>query len=257
MDTNRGPKVSIVTPVLNGQETIESTIKSVLEQSYGNIEYIIVDNGSSDATIAIVNKYKDKISRVIFEEEKGIYTTMNKGVKSASGQIIGILNSDDLYAHRDVIRMVVAQMERKKADSCWGDLVYVDRTDTQKIIRYWKSCEFKPKIFSRGWMPPHPTFFVRRSVYAECGFFNTEFKIAADYEIMLRFLYKHKVSSCYLPEVLVKMRLGGLSNRNFRNIILKTKEDYNAWKVNGLKAEVSTIILKNFSKVSQFFQKSR
>jgi glycosyltransferase len=256
MNTNRNPLVSIITPVLNGQRTIESTIRNVLEQSYANIEYIIVDNGSTDATLDIVNEYRDKISKVIFEEKKGIYSTMNKGIKSASGEIIGILNSDDLYAHKDVIKMVVEEMETKRVDACWGDLIYINKTNTEKIVRYWKSSEITRNGFIRGWMPAHPTFFVRRWVYEKYGFFNTEFKIAADYEIMLRFLYKYRISSCYLPEVLVKMRIGGLSNRNLKSIILKIREDYKAWKVNGLKARISTIILKNLLKTPQFFLKS-
>jgi lipopolysaccharide/colanic/teichoic acid biosynthesis glycosyltransferase len=247
--------VSIITPVLNSQGTIESTIRSVLGQTYNNIEYIIVDNGSTDRTLDIINEYKDKISKIIFEDRTGIYTTMNKGIESANGEIIGILNSDDIYANEEVIRIVVEEMAKKRVDACWGDLVYVDRTDTQKIIRYWKSSEVKPQGFLRGWMPPHPTFFVRRRVYEKYGFFNTEFKIAADYEIMLRFLYKHNVPSCYLPDVLVKMRTGGLSNRNFKNMVLKTREDYNAWKVNGLRLRFSTIILKNLLKIPQFFSK--
>lgn len=257
MNRNEGLLVSIITPVLNGQRTIESTIRNVLEQSYDNIEYIIVDNGSTDTTIGIVDKYKDRISKIIFEEKRGIYTTMNRGLRVAVGKIIGILNADDLYAHKDVIKIVVEEMEGKQVDVCWGDLVYVNKTNTEKIVRYWRSSEIKRERFIKGWMPPHPTFFVRRWVYEKYGFFNTEFKIAADYEIMLRFLYKYKISSCYLPEVLVKMRMGGLSNRNLKNIVLKTKEDCYAWRVNGLKMCFLTIILKNFLKFPQFFLKSR
>jgi len=137
----------------------------------------------------------------------------------------------------------------------YGDLVYVDQKDTNKIVRYWKSKPYKKGLFKKGWHPAHPTFFVRKEVYDKCGLFNLDFKIAADYELMLRFLYKYKISTCYIPEVLVKMRVGGISNRDLKNIVRKTIEDYKAWKVNDLKGGIYTIIMKNISKIPQFFRR--
>lgn len=247
--------VSITTPVLNGARTIESTIKSVLGQTYEKIEYIIVDGGSTDGTLDIVAKYRDKIAKVLLESRRGIYPAMNTGLKSAKGEIIGNLNSDDFYADENVIKTVVETMEKEKADVCWGDLVYVDRVNTNKIIRFWRSTEYKKGKFQRGWMPPHPTFFVRRRVYEKYGFFNLDFKIAADYELMLRFLEKYQLRSCYIPKIMIKMRKGGESNKSIINIIKANRESYRAWQINGLKINPLRILLKPLSKINQYFKR--
>ncbi len=259
------PLVSIITTVFNGKETIEDTIKSVLSQSYQNIEYIITDGGSTDGTLELIKKYQNnpptfgkvkcKIAKIVSEKDKGIYDGMNKGIKMDTGDIIGILNSDDIYASEDVIEKVVETMEEKNADACWGDLVYVDKNDLNKIIRYWKSSEYKEGKFQRGWMPSHPSFFVRKWVYEKYGYFNLDFSIAADYEIMLRFLEKYKIKSCYIPEILVKMRIGGKSNKSIKNIIKANIECYQAWKVNGLKINPLRMFFKPISKVSQYIKK--
>lgn len=249
------PLVSLITTVFNNKETIEDAIKSVLNQSYPNIEYIITDGGSTDGTIEIINKYKNKINKFVSEPDKGIYDGMNKGIKLSSGDIIGILNSDDLYASNDVIEKVVNEMEEKNVDVCWGDLVYVDAKNTDKVIRYWKSSEYKEGKFKKGWMPPHPTFFVRKWVYDKYGMFNLDFPISADYELMLRFLEKYKINSCYIPQVLVKMRVGGKSNKSIKNIIKANIECYRAWKVNGLRINPLRIFLKPLSKIPQYFKR--
>jgi len=216
--------VSIITPVLNNKGTIETAIKSVLGQSYKNVEYIIVDGGSTDGTVEIISKYRDKIAKFVSEKDKGVFDGMNKGIKLATGDIIGILNSDDVYASDDVVETIVKTMERN-IDVCWGDLVYVKRDNPEKIIRYWKSSEYKEGKIKRGWMPPHPTFFVRKWVYEKYGGFNLDLPISADYEVMLRFLERYKIKSCYIPQVLVKMRIGGQSSKNllahiFNSVIL-------------------------------------
>jgi glycosyltransferase len=247
--------VSIITPVFNGENTIEFTIKSVLNQSYPNTEYIIVDGRLTDRTVEIINRYKDRITKFVSEPDRGVYDGMNKGIKLASGEIVGILNSDDVYADDKVIKRVVAEMTRKNADVCWGDLVYVDAKNTDKVIRFWKSSEYREGKFKKGWMPPHPTFFVRRWVYKRYGYFNLDFKIAADYELMLRFLEKYKVKSCYIPQVLVKMRIGGKSNKNIFNIIKANIECYKAWKINGLKINPLRIFLKPLSKLPQYLKR--
>ncbi|MCD6317842.1 glycosyltransferase [Candidatus Aerophobetes bacterium] len=248
------PLVSIITVVLNRKNTIEFAIKSVLSQTYPNIEYIIVDGGSTDGTIDVIKKYNKYISKWISEPDNGIYDGMNKGLKLAEGEIIGFLNSDDLYANENVIGTVVKAIEENSADCCWGDLVYVDKKNTDKIIRYWKSSEFKERKFKRGWMPPHPTFFVKRWVYEKYGYFNLDFPIAADYELMLRLLEKYKIRSCYVSKVLVKMRTGGKSNRTLVNIIKANIECYKAWKVNDLKPSYITFVLKPLSKIFQYFK---
>ena len=250
------PLVSIVTPVLNGGGTIESTIKSVLGQNYGNIEYIIVDSGSTDGTLEIVDKYKDKIAKVLSENKRGIYPAMDAGLKSANGEIIGNLNSDDFYADENVVKTVVEAMEKEKADVCWGDLIYVERTlNPKRIIRFWKSSPYRKGKFQKGWMPPHPTFFVRKRVYEKYGYLNLDFSIAADYELMLRFLEKYQLRSCYIPKIMIKMRKGGESNKSLINIIKANLESYRAWRVNDLKINPLRILLKPLSKITQYFKR--
>jgi len=248
-------KISIITVCLNSAKTIESTIQSVLSQNYPEIEYIIIDGGSTDGTTEIINRYRPKINKVVSEKDNGIYDAINKGILLTTGDIIGNINSDDFYASSDVIEKVVKKMVEKEADVCWGDLVYVDRYNPDKIVRRWESSGYKDDKFKSGWMPPHPTFFVRRQVYNGYGLFNTDFKIAADYELMLRFLENHRVKSCYIPETLVKMRIGGKTQKSIRNIrnVLRYKwEDYRAWGANGLRVNpINIIFRKSFSKISQ------
>ena len=250
-------RVSVVTTVLNGASTIESAIESVLGQTHQDIEYIIVDGGSTDGTVDVIGRYGDRIARFVSEPDRGIFDGMNKGIMLASGEIIGILNADDMYASDGVIETVARAMQEQNADVCWGDLVYVDASDTDKVIRYWRSSRYEDGKFRRGWMPPHPTFFVKKGVYDEYGVFDLTFPIAADYELMLRFLEKHKVKSCYIPEVLVRMRAWGNSNRSVRNIVRGNIECYRAWDANGLRINPLRILLKPLSKVSQFMERGR
>ena len=245
-------KVSVITVCYNSESTIESTIQSVLSQDYKDIEFIVIDGKSSDKTISIIEKYKDKISKFISEKDEGMYFALNKGIKSATGDIIGFLHADDFYAHEKIISGIVKEFKSKKVDSIYGDLQYVSREDSNKIIRHWKSQEYNSKLFLKGWMPPHPTFFVKRSCYEKYGSFNTAFSISSDYELMLRFLYKNKISTSYIPEVLVKMRTGGISNVTLQSRIKANKEDRLAWKINGLKPTSFTLILKPLSKLRQF-----
>lgn len=249
-------KVSIITAVLNNKELIEACMQSVLAQTYRNIEYIIIDGGSADGTLEVIKKHENKIAKWISEPDKGIYDALNKGIRLAQGEIIGFLHADDVYADDKAIEKVADIFTKYNVDSCYGDLLYVDKNNPEKIIRYWKSDPYKEGLFRKGWMPPHPTFFVKRKIYGKYGSFNADFKIAADYELMLRFLEKHKISAFYIPEVLIKMRIGGASNRSLRNLIIKTTEDYKAWKVNNLNKCFYTIPFKNLSKIPQFFRKS-
>lgn len=248
-------KISIITAVHNNCDTIEDTIQSVLAQKYENVEYIIVDGGSTDGTLDIIKKYPDSIARWVSERDNGIYDALNKGLTMATGDIIGFLHADDLYAHGMVLDLVVSRILNCGAESCYGDLLYVHKNNTDRKVRYWKSGPYRHGLFKRGWMPPHPTFFARKHVFEKYGCFNTDFKIAADYELMLRFMEKNRISTHYIPDVLIKMRVGGASNRNLKNMIIKSSEDYKAWKVNNLDGGLYTILLKNISKLPQFFRR--
>lgn len=202
-------KISIITVVWNNVNTIKDAIESVLNQTYKNIEYIIIDGGSTDGTIEVIQSYGNKINKFVSERDEGIYDAMNKGIKLATGDVIGILNSDDFYKSNDVLETVAKEFMVKDIDCLYGDLEYVDQSNTSKVVRYWKSKPYRKGLFQKGWHPPHPTFFVKREIYHKYGMFNTNFKIAADYELMLRFLEKYQIKSSYIPKVLVSMRLGG------------------------------------------------
>lgn len=250
-------KVSIITISYNSAETIEDTIQSVLAQDYTNIEYIVVDGASSDGTVAIIDRYRDKISQVISEKDKGIYDAMNKGVALATGDVVGILNSDDVYAATTIISDVVKEFNSSKATALYGDLVYVKKDNLATTVRYWQSKAYSKENFLKGWMPPHPAFFLKKDMYNKFGVYNTQFKISADYELMLRMLYKHDVSVTYLPKVLTKMRVGGESNKGIGSRIKANKEDRLAWKINGLNPRTFTFIRKPLSKLVQFTKKDK
>lgn len=249
------PLVTIITVCYNSAKTIEDTILSVINQTYDNIEYIIVDGLSTDNTLEIVNKYKNKIAKVVSEKDAGLYDAINKGIALATGDIVANLNSDDFYIDNNVIADVVAKMEEENSDTLYADLYYVDAIDTNKVTRNWVSGAYKKGMFFKGWMPPHPTFFVRKSVYDSYGKFNLELKSAADYEIMLRFIHKHECSISYLPRVIVRMRIGGVSNVSLISRLKANREDKRAWEINGLKPKPFTLIFKPLSKVLQFVKK--
>jgi glycosyltransferase len=244
-------KISIITVVRNNKKFIESCVRSVLRQTYKDIEYIIIDGASTDGTLDILDRYKDSVSKIISGKDAGHIYAMNKGIAIAGGDVIAFLHSDDLYAADDVVEKVVSSFGTNHTDSVYGDLVYVRREDPVKIIRYWRSGGYNREKIKRGWMPPHPAFFVKKKVYEKYGLFDTSFRISMDYESVLRLLYKYKISVFYLPQVIVMMRLGGVSNRGPANIIKKSVEDYRACRMYGLGAP--TVIMKNISKLPQFF----
>lgn len=247
-------KISIITITYNSEATIEQTIQSVLSQSYPDIEYIIVDGQSTDATLEIVNTYKNQISKIVSEKDKGLYDALNKGIAMASGDVIGLLHSDDFYIHERVVENYASVFIKEQADAVYSDLYYVDKSNTDKIIRKWKSGTYHHDDFVNGWMPPHPTFFVKKDLYKKFGVFNLDFKSAADYELMLRFIHKHKINLSYLPEYTIKMRLGGKSNKNIQNRVNANLEDRRAWEVNGLKPRFYTLYFKPLRKIIQFFR---
>lgn len=256
-EMNKTPLVSIITAVLNAEDTIGDTIRSVLAQTYNNIEYIIIDGGSADRTLEIILKYKNKIAKVVREPDKGIYEAFNKGLRLATGDIVGFINADDIYADNTVLQKVVDIFMAQDIDSCYGDLVYVDKSDINRIVRYWSTSNYKYEKLKYGWMPPHPTCFIKREIYEKYGNFRTDFKIAADYELMLRLFGRYRISTYYIPRVIVKMRTGGISNKNLRNLLIKSFEDYRAWKVNRFQGGFFTVALKNISKLPQFLRRRR
>ena len=245
-------KISIITIALNAAETIEETVQSVLSQTYDDIEYIVIDGNSRDETMDILDRYRDRIDLIISEPDDGIYDAMNKGIKYSTGDVIGILNAEDTFTSRKVVEHAAKRLKEWNCDTLYGDLVYVKRENESKIVRKWISGKFQREAFLRGWMPPHPTFFVKREVYLKYGDFNTRLKISADYEFMLRVLFKENVSTVYLPETLVKMKAGGQSNISVKNRLRANLEDRLSWELNGLRPLAFTLWQKPFRKIGQF-----
>lgn len=245
-------KVSIITATYNSAATIADTLRSVQSQTHPDIEHIVVDGLSTDQTLDIVRSYPH-VSRVVSERDQGIYDAMNKGIGMATGDIIGILNSDDFYTDHQVIQEVASLfLSNKDLECVYADLAFVDPFNTDKVIRKWKSGAYDPSSFLNGWMPPHPTFFVRKEVYQKCGTFNVALKTAADYELMLRVLYKFKCTCGYLPKTIIKMRAGGASNQSWKARITANSQDRLAWKINGLHPRFYTTILKPIRKIVQY-----
>jgi len=227
-------KISIITVSYNSDRTIETTFESVKKQTYNDIEYILIDGGSTDNTLKIAKKYNEIINVLVSEKDNGLYDAMNKGIKLANGDIVGLINSDDLFCDPDALSKVVKVFEtNKNLDSVYADLFYVSQKNINHISRRWISGLQKP--FKYGWHPAHPTFYIKKSVYDKYGLFDLSFKLAADFEIMLRFLDKFKISTTYLKEPLVKMRLGGETNKSFKNIYNQNLECLRAFKKNDLK----------------------
>ena len=245
-------KISIITVTYNSAETLEDSINSLNSQDYSDIEYIIIDGASTDSTLRIIEKYKHRVSTLISEKDNGIYDALNKGIALATGDIVGFLHSDDLFADDGVLSQIAAEFSKNTIDAVYGDLNYVSRFDTTKIIRRWVSSTLKRNKFRNGWMPPHPTFYMKREHYLLLGGFDLKYSISADYESMVRYLWKNNLCATYIPKVFINMRVGGKSNRSLANIWKKTKEDINVMIEYGVNP-IRGILFKNLSKISQFF----
>ena len=244
--------ISIVTPVFN-EPRVRQTLDSVRsQQGIPEIETIVVDGESTDNTLSIINEYRDEVDILISEPDDGVYDAMNKGIKHASGDIVGVLNADDRYQDTDVLQAVLDTFEKKDIDLCYGDLVYVNEND--EIVRYWKSGKYDPKRFYFGWMPPHPTVFLRRELYEQYGIFDLDFPIAADYELLLRLFLKEEVSAGYINDVLVRMTTGGQSNASLQNIIKANREVYRAWQKHNLRGGIHIPIIKPLRKLPQYLR---
>jgi glycosyltransferase involved in cell wall biosynthesis len=248
-------KISIITPTYNSAKTIEDTIQSIVVQNYPDLEYIIIDGGSTDNTKEIIFNYQNKIKiKYISEPDEGIYDAMNKGIKIATGDIIGILNSDDLYYDKNILQNIDNIFKSDKAiDAVYGDLIYVDRKDINKKTRYWKAGEYNENKLNWGWIIPHPTFFVKKEIYEKKEkIFNTSFSIAGDYELILRLLKINKIRVKYIPEILIRMRNQGTSGNSLKQRIKGWKEIRKAWKINNLKIPKFFILKRITKKISQF-----
>jgi glycosyltransferase involved in cell wall biosynthesis len=250
-------KISIITVTYNCALVVEDCLASVAEQSYKNVEHIIVDGASTDGTFDVLQTHRSQLAMLVSEPDVGIYDAMNKGLAFASGDIVGFLNADDYYAHDRVLENVVQNFaDDHKLDACYSDLMYVDQSDVSRIVRYWQSNSFVTNSFSSGWCPPHPTFFVRRAVYERFGGFDLTYRIAADVELMTRFLEVRKVNAKYIPEVWVKMRMGGTTNKNLRNIWVQNQDVLRALKRHGLpRNPLRFFVYKIWSRVLQFIRR--
>ena len=252
--TTTKPLVTIVTGTYNSSKFISDCVKSIHNQTFENIEHIIIDGNSNDNTVSIIENMPNRVSKLVSEKDEGIYDAMNKGLKMADGEIVGILNSDDFYNSNEVIQMVVKAFEDPLIDCVYGDLVYVDQLNTDKVVRNWVTGPYTKKAFTKGWHPAHPSFFVRNTVYKKLGYFNLNFELAADFELMLRFLEKNKIKGKYLPISMVRMRLGGATNKSIKNILKGNNECVAAFKVNDLKVSAAYPIYRLLPKLKQYLK---
>lgn len=247
-------KISVITAVYNRRETVQQALESVFSQSYPNVESVVIDGRSTDGTVSVLEALRKKIDVFISEKDDGIYDALNKGIKHSTGDVIGFLHADDVFEDVKVIERIALAFQDPTIDAVYGDLVYVRHDDLSQVIRYWKSGVFNVATLSRGWMPPHPTFYVRRAVYDRLGVFDTRYRIAADYDTVLRFLAFGKIKVAYIPEVLVRMRAGGISNRSLKTIVRKSLEDIDVLRRNKV-GGFWTLVSKNLRKISQFWRR--
>lgn len=248
-------KVSLVTVTLNSGKTLRDNIESVLSQDYPNIEYIIVDGCSQDGTVEIVKEYEGKFKgrlRWISERDSGLYEAMNKGIRMATGDVVGFINSDDFYHRADVIAQVAAAFRDDSVQAVYGDIRFVSPDNLNRTVRYYSSKHFAPWRFRFGFMPAHPTFFTYKRYYEEFGYYKTDYKIAADYELLTRFLYVHRLKARYLPLDFMKMRTGGISTASLRSRWLLNREIVRACRENGIRTCMPLLMLKYFVKVFEF-----
>ncbi len=253
----REMKVTIITVTMNSEKFLEDCINSVISQQYANIEHIIIDGGSTDSTLSIIEKYKDHIAAWMSEEDHGMYDAINKGMRMATGDIIGTLNSDDTLSSPTVINEIANAFDEKQVDSVYGDLVYVDPINTQKIIRVWKGVPYSRKRYKFGWMPAHPTFYFRRKLLDQYGYYETHYFTASDYEFMARYLFYFRVSAHYIPKLIVRMRTGGMSNVSLAKRLRANRRDYLAMKRNRIPFPFFVSLLKPLIKLHQYKRMGR
>ena len=246
------PKVSIITASYNARETIADTIESVAEQTHPRIEHIVIDGASTDGTVEVLERYRDRLSKVVSEPDEGIYAAMNKGFAMATGDIVGTLNSDDVYVDKNVLGLVAEVFRDNAVEVCYGDIIYMERGDQNRIVRQWKSEPYRPGLFEQGWMPPHPAFFIRRSALERVGPFEANYRFAADFDFMLRALHVQQLRSSYVPHELVKMRVGGETNSTVINVLKGNIEAYRSCRKHGLDVSPLFIVRKILRKLPQY-----
>jgi glycosyltransferase involved in cell wall biosynthesis len=244
-------KISVITAVRNGRATLADALDSALAQDHPDTELIVIDGASTDGTLEVIQRYARRLAHVVSEPDGGIYDALNKGLRLAGGDAVGFLHADDRFAHDRVLSRIATALADPRVDACYGDLLYVRRDDPTQVVRHWRAGEYHPRRLIWGWMPPHPTFYARRAVYQRLGGFDSRYRIAADYDCLLRLL-GGGVACAYLPEVLIHMRLGGASNRSPRNLLEKSREDYQALRRNRI-GGLGTLLAKNLRKLPQFF----
>lgn len=245
-------KISIITAVRNSRATVAEALDSVLAQDYPDVELIVIDGASTDGTLEVIQRYTGRIAHRVSEPDCGVYDALNKGLRLATGDAVGFLHADDRYADDRVLSRIAAALADPAIDACYGDLRYVRKDAPRHVVRYWRAGPYHPRRLRWGWMPPHPTFYARRAVYQRLGGFDLNYRIAADYDCLLRFLGTGQIACAYIPEVLVHMRLGGISNRSLGKILQKSREDYQALQRNRV-GGFGTLLIKNLRKLPQFF----
>lgn len=255
-DKNTPIKISVITAVFNRAQTIGQALSSVQAQTWPHVEHVVIDGASTDGTVAILHSQRDRIAVLISEKDSGIYFALNKGLAHAKGNVVGLMHSDDFFADDRVLEKVAAVLADPAVDGVYADLDYVAKDPPNRIVRHWRAGTYSRKSLALGWMPPHPTLFLRRSVIEQWGGYDTSFRIAADYDSILRYLGMGNIRLAYIPEVFVKMRVGGESNRSLARIIRKSREDYRALRKNDVGGLVA-LFWKNFSKIGQFFGAAR
>lgn len=243
-------KISLITVTFNAAATVERCIQSVIGQNYKNLEYIIIDGASTDATVQVIHRYDNYIHRFVSEPDRGIYDAMNKGINFATGDIVGMLNADDYFADNSILADIAGVFEDENIQILYGDLDFVNQAGN--IFRKWRSGRYTQGKLNWGWMPPHPTFYCRRDLFREYGFYSLSYGTSADYELMLRFMYKHLLNSFYLKKVLVKMKTGGASNKNLGSRVQGLVDDFKAMRHNGIRSSFITALIKRIRKVGQY-----
>ena len=246
-------KISVITVCYNSAATIADTFASVAAQSHPDVEHIVIDGGSTDGTVDIIKRHQPQIAHWISEKDRGLYDAMNKGLQKANGDVVGFLNADDVYYDGRVLSVIAKKMSEENIQACFGDLVYVDPKNLQKIIRYWKSKPYKNGAFKYGWVPAHPTFYAQKNVYLRHGGFDLSYQLASDFDIMCRFIEKHHIKTKYISQIFVRMRTQGETNKSIANIIKQNIEIVKSMKKNGANvAPGRFIVSKLASRIVQY-----
>jgi glycosyltransferase involved in cell wall biosynthesis len=247
------PKISLITVTYNSSKTISTCISSVMSQTYQNIEHIIIDGASKDSTIEIIKSLPNRISKIVSEPDDGIYQAMNKGIRHATGDIVGVLNSDDFFCSNNVIETLVKSFDNENVDAIYGDIQFINPNNINKIVRYYSSKKFNLKKFKFGYMPAHPSFYVRRKYFDLLGYYKEDYKIAADFELVCRYLFVNKLKSSYVEMPFVSMRPGGVSTKSIKSNIILNNEIVRACKENGIETNLIYIYFKYFIKIFELF----